>query len=36
VTITGLIDFHVDDQLRTGDGREVTIGIKPAHVPVLA
>ena len=36
ITITGLIDFHVDDQLRTGDGRQVTIGIKPAHLPVLA
>ena len=36
ITITGLIDFHVDDQLRTGDGRKVTIGIKPAHLPVLA
>lgn len=36
ISITGFVDFHVDDQLRRGDGRKVTIGIKPGYLPVLA
>ena len=36
ISITGLVDYHVDDQLRTADGRKVTIGIKPGYLPVLA
>lgn len=36
IVINGMTAYHVDDQLRTGDGRTVTIGIKPGHLPVLA
>lgn len=36
IAITGFGDYHVDDQLRAGDGRSVTIGVKPGYLPVLA
>jgi diacylglycerol kinase (ATP) len=36
IEVTGFVDYHVDDQLRTSDGRAIVIGVKAGHLPVLA
>lgn len=36
ISIAGLAEYHVDDELRSANGRAVTISLKPAHLPVLA
>lgn len=36
LSIAGLAEYHVDDEVRAANGRAVTISLKPAHLPVLA
>jgi diacylglycerol kinase family enzyme len=36
VELKGLEEFHVDDEVRSAHGAGVTIGIKPASLPVMA
>ena len=36
VELRGLEEFHVDDEVRLANGDTVTLGIKPAALPVMA